>query len=142
MARGDIPVSVKTGAQGNKILYRTPFEAVPMTIDFTNVSADSEGYYKVPAGTPIDDAGAPMTAYKVNTGTSESPSYKYAYGCLLNDVYKDDPAGAVLKKAYIDCVRAKAATSLNYNAAFVADALEANGKTGNRLVFENVVPTT
>lgn len=142
MARGDIPVSVKNGAQGNKILYRTPFEAVPMTIDFTNVNADAEGYYKVPAGTPVDDAGVPMSAYKVNTGTEQAPAYKYAYGALLYDVYKDDPAGAVLKKAYIDCVKAKASTSLDYNAAFVADALEANTKTGNRLVFENVVPTT
>lgn len=140
MARGDIPTAVKPGNQANKILARTPFEAIPMTIDFTNVSADSEGYYKVAAGTPIGAGGAPMTAYKVNTGTTESPAYAYAVGCLLNDVYKDEPAGAVLTKAYIDCGFAATASGLAYNAAFVADALEANTKVGNVLRFENIVP--
>lgn len=137
MARGDIPTAVKSGNQANKILARSPFEAIPMTIDFTNVNADAEGYYKVPAGTPIDDAGAPMTAFKVNTGTEQSPVYKYSVGILLNDVYKDDPAGAVLKKAYVDCTKAKAACSLAYTAAFVADATNLP-----MIVFENIVPAT
>lgn len=111
-ARGDVPVTRVVGNQSNKILARTPFKAVPMTIDFTSVQADADGKYKVPAGTPVDNAGAPMTAFKVNTGTSESPSYKYAQGCLLYDVYKDEPAGAVLKDAFIDCGLAKASTTL------------------------------
>ena len=138
-SRGDVPVSRKLGTQGNKILARTPFKAVPMTIDFTNVSADADGNYKVPAGTPVDSAGAPMTAFKVNTGSEQAPSYKYAEGVLLYDVYKDEPAGAVLVDAFIDCTAAKAATSLAYNAAFIANAFEANTKTGHTLKFENVV---
>ena len=137
-ARGDVPVTRVLGNQSNKILARTPFKAVPMTIDFTSVQADADGKYKVPAGTPVDNAGVPMVAFKVNTGTEQSPVYKYAVGCLLYDVYKDEPAGAVLKDAFIDCGLAKASTAFAFDASYVANALEANTKTGNTLKFENV----
>ena len=131
MARGDIPTAVKSGNQANKILARTPFEAIPMTIDFTSVSADADGYYKVAAGTPISPAGVPM---EDPSETSEGVTTKME-GILLNDVYKDEPAGAILKKAYIDCAMAKASSGCDYDATFVASAVA----ICPMLVFENVV---
>lgn len=112
MARGDIPTAVKSGLQANKILSRTPFEAVPITVDFTNVVADAEGYYKVPAGTPIKADGTPLSGYST------------AKGILLNDVYKDDPAGALLTKAYIDVTKAATSSGITWDSTFIAGLAE------------------
>lgn len=71
------------------ILTRSVFEAVPMTLDFSDVLTGV-----VKAGTPIGKNG------KVdNTAT--------VVGILLHDVTKDRPQGALLKKAYINTEAAK-----------------------------------
>lgn len=72
-----------------QILNRKPFEAIPMTLDFSSVSDKlANGKKVVKAGTPIGPAGVVD-----NTGT--------VVGILLHDVTEDRPQGALLKKAYI-----------------------------------------
>lgn len=73
-----------------QILKRKPFEAIPMTLDFTSVPADATtGKKVVKAGTPIGSTGVAD-----NTAT--------VVGILLHDVTEDRPQGTLLKKAYID----------------------------------------
>lgn len=72
-----------------QILNRKPFEAIPMTLNFTSVSTKlSNGKKVVKAGTPIGKTGVAD-----NTGT--------VVGILLHDVTEDRPQGTLLKKAYI-----------------------------------------
>lgn len=72
------------------ILKRSPFEAIPKTLDFTSVTdTDSFGNKIVKAGTPIGSSGTVD-----NTAT--------VVGILLFDVIEANPQGALLKKAYID----------------------------------------
>lgn len=72
-----------------QILNRKPFEAIPMTLDFSSVSDKlANGKKVVKAGTPIGSAGVVD-----NTGT--------VVGILLHDVTEDRPQGTLLKKAYI-----------------------------------------
>ena len=78
-----------------QILNRKPFEAIPMTLDFSSVSDKLENGKKVvKAGTPIGSAGV-----LDNTGT--------VVGILLHDVTEDRPQGTLLKKAYIKTEVAK-----------------------------------
>ena len=71
-----------------QILNRKPFEAIPMTLDFTSVVTKlANGKKVVKAGTPIGAAGTVD-----NTAT---------VGILLHDVTEDRPQGTLLKKAYI-----------------------------------------
>ena len=73
-----------------QILKRKPFEAVPMTLDFTSVSDTLDNGKKVvKAGTPIGATGVVD-----NTAT--------VVGILLHDVIEDRPQGTLLKKAYIN----------------------------------------
>ena len=73
-----------------QILNRKPFEAIPMTLDFTSVVTKlSNGKKVVKAGTPIGSTGVVD-----NTGT--------VVGILLHDVTEDRPQGTLLKKAYIN----------------------------------------
>lgn len=78
-----------------QILNRKPFEAIPMTLDFSSVSDKlANGKKVVKAGTPIGSAGVVD-----NTGT--------VVGILLHDVTEDRPQGTLLKKAYIKTEVAK-----------------------------------
>ena len=78
-----------------QILNRKPFEAIPMTLDFSSVSDKlANGKKVVKAGTPIGPAGV-----LDNTGT--------VVGILLHDVTEDRPQGTLLKKAYIKTEVAK-----------------------------------
>ena len=78
-----------------QILNRKPFEAIPMTLDFSSVSDKlANGKKVVKAGTPIGPAGAVD-----NTGT--------VVGILLHDTTEDRPQGTLLKKAYIKTEVAK-----------------------------------
>ena len=121
MARGDMAVTnVAIGAV--EILNRKEFEGVSMTLDFTNVSADSNGDYVVKAGTPIDGDGAPVS----------STPWTGAVGVLLHDVYKDRPQGTILTEAYVHTGRAATNSGLTYDAALVT-ALNA---AGCRIRFE------
>lgn len=95
----------KTYAGDVQILKRKPFEAVPMTLDFTSVTDKLDNGKKiVKAGTPIGAAGAAD-----NTAT--------VVGILLHDVTEDRPQGTLLKKAYINTAVAQAHSGVTIAAA-------------------------
>ena len=107
MARGDMLFkSVNIGGQV-EILNRTPFEGVPMTIDFTSVTTtdDDTGEKVVRAGMPISAAGAEV----------KTTPWAGAVGILLHDVYESRPQGTILKKAYINKTAAQANASVTYD---------------------------
>lgn len=109
MARGDMLFeSVDIGGQV-EILNRTPFEGVPMTIDFTSVDTEDAdtGEKVVYAGTPIDSSGKPQ----------KTTPWTGAVGILLHDVYESRPQGTILKKAYINETAAEANASVTYDEA-------------------------
>ena len=109
MARGDMLFeSVDIGGQV-EILNRTPFEGVPMTIDFTSVDTEDAdtGEKVVYAGTPIDSSGKPQ----------KTTPWTGAVGILLHDVYESRPQGTILKKAYINKTAAQANASVTYDDA-------------------------
>ena len=88
-----------------QILKRKPFEAIPMTLNFTSVVTKlANGKKVVKAGTP---SGA--TGVADNTGT--------VVGILLHDVTEDRPQGTLLKKAYIDTAVAQAHSGVEIAAA-------------------------
>lgn len=88
-----------------QILKRKPFEAIPMTLDFKNVTSTTDNGKKiVKAGTPI---GASGTAD--NTAT--------VVGILLHDVLEERPQGTLLKKAYINTVVAQKHSGVTIAAA-------------------------
>ena len=72
-----------------QILNRKPFEAIPMTLDFSSVSE------KLANGKKVVKAGTPIGA----TGTVDNTAT--VVGILLHDVTEDRPQGTLLKKAYI-----------------------------------------
>ena len=107
MARGDMLFeSVDIGGQV-EILNRSPFEGVPMTIDFTSVSTTDpdNGEKVVRAGMPISAAGAEV----------KTTPWTGAVGILLHDVYESRPQGTILKKAYINKTAAQANASVTYD---------------------------
>ena len=88
-----------------QILKRKPFEAIPMTLDFTSVVTKlANGKKVVKAGTPIGATGV-----KDNTAT--------VVGILLRDVTEDRPQGTLLKKAYIDTAVAQEHSGVTIEAA-------------------------
>ena len=88
-----------------QILKRKPFEAIPMTLDFTSVSTKlANGKKVVKAGTPIGSTGV-----LDNTAT--------VVGILLHDVTEDRPQGTLLKKAYIDTAVAQEHSGVTIEAA-------------------------
>lgn len=90
-----------------QILKRKPFEAIPMTLDFSSVSTKTKNGKKVvKAGTPIGKTGV-----EDNTTT--------VVGILLHDVTEDRPQGTILKKAYIDKAVAEAHYGTAYDTAVV-----------------------
>ena len=108
MARGDMLFeSVDIGGQV-EILNRTPFEGVPMTIDFTSVSTTDPD-----SGEKVVRAGMPISAVGVEVKTTP---WTGAVGILLHDVYESRPQGTILKKAYINKTAAQANASVTYDA--------------------------
>lgn len=88
-----------------QILKRKPFEAIPMTLNFTSVLDKlANGKKVVKAGTPI---GANGTAD--NTAT--------VVGILLHDVTEDRPQGTLLKKAYINTAVAQKNSGVEISSA-------------------------
>ena len=88
-----------------QILKRKPFEAIPMTLDFTSVTQKLEKEKKVvKAGTPIGKTGVAD-----NTAT--------VVGILLHDVTEDRPQGTLLKTAYIDEKKKKNHSGVTIDAA-------------------------
>ena len=107
MARGDMLFeSVDIGGQV-EILNRTPFEGVPMTIDFTSVSTTDPD-----SGEKVVRAGMPISAAGVEVKTTP---WTGAVGILLHDVYESRPQGTILKKAYINKTAAQANASVTYD---------------------------
>lgn len=125
MARGDMLFdSIGIGLQ-TEILNRTPFEGVPMTLDFTSVTTtDPETDEKVvKAGTPITSAGA----------SAKTTPWTGAIGILLHDVYESRPQGTILKRAYINTGRAQTNSGLTYDDDLVAALINA----GCNIIFES-----
>ena len=87
-----------------QILKRKPFEAIPMTLDFSGVVAGADAKKVVKAGTPIGKTGVAD-----NTAT--------VVGILLHDVPEDRPQGTLLKKAYINTAVAQAHSGITIAAA-------------------------
>lgn len=90
-----------------EILKRIPFEGVPITLDFSSVTATHNGKKIVKAGTPI---GA--TGLADNTAT--------VVGILLHDVLETRPQGTLLKKAYINAEVAQEHSGVTYAAAMMS----------------------
>ena len=94
----------KTISGDVQILKRIPFEGIPMTLDFSNVSAGTDGKKVVKAGTPIGATGVVD-----NTGN--------VVGILLNDVPEERPQGTLLKKAYINTAVAQEHSGVTYESS-------------------------
>lgn len=88
-----------------QILKRKPFEAIPMTLDFSSVET------KLANGKKVVKAGTPIGA----TGTVDNTAT--VVGILLHDVTEDRPQGTLLKKAYINTDVAKAHSGVTIEAA-------------------------
>ena len=88
-----------------QILNRKPFEAIPMTLDFTSVVT------KLANGKKVVKAGTPIGA----TGTVDNTAT--VVGILLHDVTEDRPQGTLLKKAYIDTAVAQEHSGVTIEAA-------------------------
>ena len=88
-----------------QILKRKPFEAIPMTLDFSSVET------KLANGKKVVKAGTPIGA----TGTVDNTAT--VVGILLHDVTEDRPHGTLLKKAYINTEVAKAHSGVTIEAA-------------------------
>lgn len=95
----------QTSYVGNvQILKRLPNEAIPMTLDFTDViEKTADGRKIVKAGTPIGKNGKAD-----NTAT--------VVGILRYDVTEDRPQGVLLKKAYINKSVAEKHSGVTYGA--------------------------
>lgn len=128
MARGDNKVTNTTFGVGYEILNRPPYKAVPMTIDFTSVTATDDDSRKVArAGSPIDKDGNPIM----------TTPFTDAVGILLYDVYEDNPDGAILTEAYVHTTRAQENSDVTYDGTLVA----AMANAGNRIRFEEPLVT-
>ena len=123
MARGDMKVDTLAVSQEIEILNRKEFQAVPMTVDFTNVSAVADNGEKVVrAGTPVTAAGVVV----------DTTPWTGAVGILLHDVYESAPQVAMLKVGYVNTARAQQNATLTYDSALTT-ALNA---AGCRIAFE------
>ena len=127
MARGDMVVDTFAVGSEVEILNRKEFEAVPMTVDFTDVVAGADGKKVVKAGTPINASGVPVL----------STPWTGAAGILLHDAYEDYPVVAMLKEGYVNVTRAEDNTDLSYDAALPT----ALNIAGCRIAFEDPIIT-
>lgn len=128
MARGDMLVENVSVVSGVDIVNRLPWEGVPMTIDFTNVTEKaSNGEKVVKAGTPINKDGVPV----------KTTPWAGAVGILKIDVYEHRPQGTVLTEAYIHTGRAQENSGLTYDGALVT----AMNNAGNRIRLEEPIIT-
>lgn len=98
----------KTSYAGDvQILKREPNEAIPLTLDFEDVTTKVNGKKIVKAGTPIGKDGKAD-----NTAT--------VVGILRFDVTEDRPQGVLLKKAYLDTKVAETHSGVTYDATVKA----------------------
>lgn len=123
MARGDMKIDTLAVGAEVEVLNRKEFQAVPNTVDFTDVTTTADNGEKVvKAGTPVNANGVPVTA----------TPWTGAVGILLHDVYESRPQQAVLKQAYINTARAQENSGLTYDSALT----EALNLAGCRIAFE------
>lgn len=87
------------------ILKRLPFEGVPMTLDFSEVT-DTDGF-----GNKVVNAGTPIGANGKVANTSS------VVGILLYDVIEKRPQGTLIKKGYINEDVAEAHSGITYDDA-------------------------
>lgn len=128
MARGSMAVETTAFGTGAEILNRPPFKGVSMTIDFSDVTADTTtGKKIVKAGTPINKDGVPVSA----------TPWTGAVGILLVDVREERPQGTILTEAYVHTGRAQKNSGLTYDGALVT----AMNNAGNRIRFEEPIIT-
>ena len=127
MARGDMQVNTLAVGSEIEILNRKEFEAVSMTLDFTDVVAGADGVKVIKAGTPINASGVPVL----------STPWTGAAGILLHDGYEDYPVVAMLKVGYVNVTRAEENTELHYDAALPT----ALNIAGCRIAFEDPIIT-
>lgn len=125
MARGDMLVKEITFGSNVDILNRPTYDAVPMTLNFTGVSATTaDGRKVIKAGTPINGSGVAVTV----------TPWTGAVGILLVDVTEDYPTGAVIKgNAYVNVTKAQSNSGLTYDASLVNALINA----GCSITFEN-----
>ena len=98
----------KTSYAGDvQILKREPNEAIPLTLDFEDVTRKVNGKKIVKAGTPIGKDGKAD-----NTAT--------VVGILRFDVTEDRPQGVLLKKAYLNTKVAETHSGVTYDATVKA----------------------
>lgn len=98
----------KTSYAGDvQILKREPNEAIPLTLDFEDVTTKVNGKKIVKAGTPIGKDGKAD-----NTAT--------VVGILRFDVTEDRPQGVLLKKAYLNTKAAETHSGVTYDATVKA----------------------
>ena len=129
MARGDMKIDTLAYSGEVEILNRKENEAVPMTVDYTGVSATAANGEKiVKAGTPVDKDGKVVG----------STPWTGAVGILLHDAYESRPQVAMLKVGYVHTGRAQTNSGLTYDAALVT-ALNA---AGCRIAFEEPIITS
>ena len=125
MARGDMAIDTLTVGGEVEILNRKEFEAVSMTVDFTNIDAGADGLKVVKAGTPINGSGVPVA----------STPWTGAIGLVLHDTYEKHPQVAVLKVGYVHTGRAQTNSGKTYDAALVTALTTA----GCRIAFEEPI---
>lgn len=89
-----------------EILKRPPFEGIPITLNFAEVT-DTDAN----TGLKIVKSGSPISAEGVVENTAA------AAGILLHDVTEDRPIGTILKKAYINTAVAQAHSGVTIAAA-------------------------
>lgn len=102
----------KTTYSGDvQILKREPNEAIPLTLDFEEVTTKVNGKKIVKAGTPIGKDGTPIgkDGKADNTAT--------VVGILRFDVTEDRPQGVLLKKAYLNTAVAEKHSGVTYDVA-------------------------
>lgn len=98
----------KTTYSGDvQILKREPNEAIPLTLDFEDVTTKVNGKKIVKAGTPINKDG------KVDNTAA-------VVGILRFDVTEDRPQGVLLKKAYLNTKVAETHSGVTYDATVKA----------------------
>ena len=126
MARGDMAFDTLAVSQEIEILNRKEFEAVAMTVDFTDVATTADNGKKVvKAGTPINASGVPVA----------TTPWTGAVGLLLHDTYENHPQGAILKVGYVHTTRLETSCSIEVDAALVTALLTA----GCRIAFEEPI---
>jgi hypothetical protein len=87
-----------------EILKNDHYVGKPITLNFTAVTADSNGQKIVKAGTPINASGVAD-----NTAT--------AVGVLLKDVYSGNPNGTIVIHGFIETAKAAVHSGVTIAAA-------------------------